>query len=112
MRVWRQNPAAFQWRHAIPGAFTLSLLVGGLLAMAVRPLRWLLVLELALYAVAAIAAATHIALRTRRPAPLLLPPVFFLYHFCYGAGSIAGLRWLLPGTTGASPAHGAGDTPT
>ncbi len=95
VRVWRQNPAAFQWRHAVPAVFTLSLLAGAALAPWV-PAAWaLLALELALYAAAALAASAHIALRTRRLAPLLLPPVFFLYHVCYGAGSLAGLQWLL-----------------
>ena len=94
VRVWRQNPAAFRWRHAIPGLFTLSLLAGAALAPWVPLIRWLLALEVGAYALAAVAAGTHIALRTRRAAALLLPPVFFLYHFCYGAGSLAGARWL------------------
>ena len=95
VRVWRQNPAAFQWRHAVPAAFTLSLLAGAALAPRVPAAGALLALELSLYAAAAVAASAHIARRTRRLTPLLLPPVFFLYHFCYGAGSLAGLRWLL-----------------
>ena len=107
VKVWRRNPSAFQWRHAIPGLFTLSLLAGGLLAIAVPPVRHLLGLELALYAAAAIGAAVHIAGRTRRAVALLLPPVFLLYHFCYGAGSLAGLRWLLAGPQPASSRHGS-----
>ena len=105
VRVWRRNPSAFQWRHAIPGAFALSLVLGGILAGFLPAVRWLLGLELALYAVAAIAASIHIATRTRRLSPLLLPPVFLLYHFGYGLGSLAGLRWLLPGGQRASSAH-------
>ena len=106
VKVWRQNPSAFQWRHAIPGLFTFSLLAGGALALALPPFRPLLGLELAVYAAAAVGAAIHIAARSRRAAALLLPPIFFLYHFCYGAGSIAGLRWLLAGRRPASPGHG------
>jgi glycosyltransferase involved in cell wall biosynthesis len=94
VRVWRQNPAAFQWRHAIPGLFTLSLLAGAGLAPWLLPVRWLLLGEVGIYAIAAAAASAHIALRTGRGAALLLPPLFFVYHFCYGAGSLAGLRWL------------------
>lgn len=99
--VWRRNPSAFQWRHAIPGVFAATLLLGLVLAPWVPLVRGLLALELAAYGLAAAAAAIHIALRSRRPAALLLPPIFLLYHVCYGLGSIAGLRWL-----GASPARG------
>jgi glycosyltransferase involved in cell wall biosynthesis len=95
VRVWRQNPRAFQWRHAVPAGFTLSLCLGTILATVLPAARLFLALELIAYAVAATAAGVHIAIRTGRVAALLTPPVFFLYHLVYGAGSLAGVRWLV-----------------
>lgn len=93
--VWRGRPAAFQWRHLVPGLFTAGILVGGLLGVVFPPIHLLLLAALAVYAVLALAASVHIARRSRRWIALCLPPIFFVYHFCYGTGSIAGLRHLL-----------------
>ena len=92
--VWRQNPDAFQWRHGVPAAFLLALLVFLVLA-AVAPFgRVLLAATLGAYLLAASMAAVDVIRRTGRAAALLLPPLFLVYHVSYGAGSIAGLRWL------------------
>lgn len=99
VKVWRQTPGAFQWRHVVPAGFTLSLCLGTILATRLPAARAFLGLELVAYAAAAAVAAVHIAIRTRRAAGLLLPPVFFLYHLVYGAGSLAGVRWLIPRTS-------------
>jgi hypothetical protein len=53
--------------------------------------------------VVATLAAVDILRRTRRPLALLLPPLFLLYHVSYGAGSLAGLKWL-----GARQTQGTG----
>lgn len=101
--VWRRNPAAFQWRHAVPGCLAVSLL-GALLLAAVWPGGVVLLLAiLGAYLAAATLAAVDVARRSGRPAALLLPPLFLLYHVSYGAGSIAGLRWLV-----RSPRSGTG----
>lgn len=92
--VWRQNPAAFQWRHAIPGIFVASLCLTALLAPVSGILRTLLGLELATYALVAGLASAQIAYARRRPLALLLPPFFFVYHVTYGTGTLAGVSWL------------------
>ena len=92
--VWRRNPAAFQWRHAVPAAFALSLLVAAVGTILV-PRGWvLLAAVLAAYLVAASLAAADVIRRTGRATALLLPPLFLVYHVSYGAGSVAGLSWL------------------
>lgn len=93
--VWIRNPAAFRWRHAIPGIFGASLGLGMLLAPLSSAIQALLLLELGAYALAAGGASVQIAWRRGRPAGLLLPPLFFLYHVTYGCGSLAGLSWLI-----------------
>lgn len=93
--VWRMRPVAFQWRHLIPGLFTSGVLAGPLLAAYWRPAGWLFAAALLLYFGLACAAALQISRRSGRVLALVLPPIFFLYHFCYGAGSIVGLRHLL-----------------
>lgn len=95
VRVWRANPAAFRLRHAIPGAFVTTTVLGGLAAFVWPSARTAVALLLALYFVAAMAAASHIAFRSRNVLALAMPVFFFMYHLTYGAGSIAGLRWLL-----------------
>lgn len=101
--VWRRNPSAFRLRHAVPGAFALSLLVGLVLAAATPLGPVALALALGVYLVVATLAAVDILRRTRRPLALLLPPLFLLYHVSYGAGSLAGLKWL-----GARQTQGTG----
>ncbi len=97
--VWRQNPQAFQVRHAIPAAFALSLIGSFLLALVWPPGAWLLATILLAHQAAAVLAAIDVLSKTGRPAALLLPPLFLLYHASYGFGSVAGLRWLV-GTRG------------
>lgn len=99
--VWRRTPHSFQWRHAVPAAFTTTLLVLGVFSLTWKPARIALAGVLALYLLAASLAALQIGLQSRRLASLLLPPIFFIYHFTYGLGSIAGLRWVT--TPGGRP---------
>lgn len=96
--VWRLTPRAFQLRHLIPGGFTTAVAASLALAALVPRLSWVPAMVLILYALAATAAACHIALRHRRWAALSLPPLFLLYHLVYGSGTLAGLRFLGPRT--------------
>lgn len=92
--VWRQTPHAFQWRHAVPAAFAISLLASLLLTLAWLPAAVLTGAILVLHQGAATAAAIDVLRKTRRVSALFLPPLFLLYHVSYGLGSVAGLRWL------------------
>ncbi|MEQ1884615.1 MAG: glycosyltransferase family 2 protein [Bryobacteraceae bacterium] len=75
-------------RHLIPLVFAVALLAG-LAALPWTPV--LLVLVLAPYALAALAASAQVALAERRPLRLFqMPLVFFSLHLSYGLGSIAG----------------------
>jgi glycosyltransferase involved in cell wall biosynthesis len=95
VRVWLQNPRAFQWRHAVPGAFAVTLWTLAALAPFSSAAAAGLLATLLLYGTAAAAASLHIAFRTRRLWALVLPPLFFGYHLTYGTGTLVGLGWLL-----------------
>jgi glycosyltransferase involved in cell wall biosynthesis len=100
--VWRRNPRAFQWRHAVPAVFALSLLLAAAVAAAWPPGLAFLVAVLGAYLTAATIAAVDIRRKTGRSAALLLPPLFLLYHTSYGLGTLAGIR-LLIGASAADP---------
>jgi len=95
-RVWLLNPHAFQLRHAVPTVFATLTWTGAALSPLISIARLPFMLLLATYSAAAVASAAHIAIRSKRLAALVLPPLFFLHHLTYGTGSLAGLRWLLP----------------
>jgi len=89
--VWRLNPAAFQWRHAVPGGFLLGLLAAAGATLWFPAAWWLLGLGLGAHLGVGLAAGVSLAWRHRRLLPLVLPPVFLSYHLCYGSGSVVGL---------------------
>ncbi len=94
---WVSYPLAFggfraSWRHYVPLVFVLGLTVPALLAIWWPPARWVAVAGLAAYAIAALLASVHAARREHKPAlAVVLPPVFFLLHAAYGAGTAWGL---------------------
>lgn len=101
--VWRMRPAAFQWRHLIPGLFATGLLVGAALAFAWPWFRAIYLATIGFYLACAVLASLDIARSRGRFSALLLPPVFLLYHFCYGLGSVAGLTHLIGPAPAAEP---------
>ena len=96
--VWRRNAGAFQMRHAVPGVFALSVLAALVLAATTSWGTTALAVLLGMHLVAGTVAALDVFRRTGRPLALALPPLFLLYHLCYGAGSLVGLRWWLRGS--------------
>jgi glycosyltransferase involved in cell wall biosynthesis len=94
--VWRKNPRAFRLRHLVPGVAVCAGILGLLLGALWPPAVEVLAVLVALYAMSSVVAAAQVAWRRRRPEGLLLPPLFFVYHAVYGAGTLVGLRWLLP----------------
>ena len=106
VRVWRQNPAAFRLRHAVPALFATAFWTLAALAPFSRVSVYAGVMLLGAYFTAAFCAAANIWVRTRRASTLALPVVFFVYHLAYGTGSLAGLRWLVAKIKPGSPSGG------
>jgi hypothetical protein len=88
--VWRLNPDAFQWRHAIPGIFATGVVVLALSGFLVPGAWRVLAAVVAGHLGAGIVASGTITRRTGRALAFLLPPLFLLYHLGYGTGSLAG----------------------
>jgi glycosyltransferase involved in cell wall biosynthesis len=92
VRVIQKRGGVASWRHLVPGAFVLSLLLSLLLAVLTRRPRWALSV-VGPYALANGAAS----LATARKAPRqlsLLPPIFATLHVAYGLGFLWGcVRW-------------------
>jgi glycosyltransferase involved in cell wall biosynthesis len=99
VRVWRVNPGAFQWRHLIPGLFTTALLSASALAFVWPQAPLLLASGLSAHLLAGSVSAWQVMRSEHRALALLLPPCFLAYHFCYGLGTIAGLRHLVAPAT-------------
>ena len=92
---FRRNRSSMSLRHFTPFLFVLAL-AGTMMCAVVapfapavyqRPLLAPAVLLLGSYLVAGSLASARIAIRKRWLSALLLPPVFFLFHFCYGIGT-------------------------
>jgi len=85
------NPAAFCWRHFIPFVFVTVLLVLGFLASLHSGTRVAFFALVGLYCAAAGTSSLYIGLKEGIRYTWILPLLFFLYHFCYGLGTWAGL---------------------
>ncbi len=88
-------------RHLVPLAFVLALILTGLAAAVLPVARWAAIALTVAYTVPLLAAAVHVAVRSRDP--LYLPIMVLIFpsmHFGYGLGSLWGglqvvVRWLL-----------------
>lgn len=90
----RLRPGSIKSRHLVAPAFVLSLISLALLAFFWAPARWLLLIELAIYLFAALAAGWHTTRRTdSRPLGLLLlmPLVFATIHLSWGTSFLIGM---------------------
>jgi succinoglycan biosynthesis protein ExoA len=82
---WRKNPASMSVRHFVPFAFVSAVMMTAMLTW------WsslLLLTVVGAHAVAGLLAATQLAIRERTLRSLLLPVVFFTFHFSYGLGTL------------------------
>ena len=91
-----RNRAAMGLRHFVPLIFVISLLglfVVALIGTLAGYRRFALPFAglIALHALAGVLAALQTARRERSLLPLLMPFVFFVFHFSYGFGSFMGL---------------------
>ncbi len=86
-RMLRRYPHTLRWRQALPPLFLLSLFVTGLLSIGILPMRWLLVGELAFYALALGFTGLHCAIRHRDISLVLgMPIALIAMHFSWGGG--------------------------
>lgn len=98
VRVLQKHPAQMRPRQFVPPLFALGVLVGTVLAPLSKPLRRLWTVGLAVYALANVIASVKLARTNGWQHFMRLPPVFFILHFSYGLGFLAGLvhfrdRW-------------------
>lgn len=91
-RVIRKHQIPASWRHLVPGAFVLTLILTGISAPFVPTGAHLFVAVLAAYGVASITASI-LACRTLHNVSLLpvMPLMFGAYHLPYGVGFLRGL---------------------
>ena len=91
-RVIRKHRIPASWRHLVPGAFALALVMSGVAALFVPICRLLFGSIVALYVMAS-SAASILACRRMENLKLLpvMPIVFGAYHLSYGLGFLRGL---------------------
>lgn len=91
VRVLQKHPRQMSLRQFIPPAFVLTVLLGALVAPFLWQVRLLWLALLSLYVLANLTASSIVAYRTKGLYLLLLPPIFAILHFSYGAGFLHGL---------------------
>ncbi|MBZ5570908.1 MAG: glycosyltransferase family 2 protein [Acidobacteriia bacterium] len=95
-RMWYACPASICIRHSLPLIFTVALLGGAVLSLFTSAGLVLLAVLLLAYGLAAGTAAMGIALHEGKQYFFLLLGLFFIHHFIYGLGSLAGFFTVLP----------------
>jgi len=99
VRVLQLHPRQIRIGQYVPAAFVLGLAVALAAVPFVGP--WLLIALALVYTTASLGAAVVASWRDGWELLPFIPPAFFLLHFCYGAGFLAGLvsfrkRWSHP----------------
>lgn len=89
VRVMQKRRAVAAWRHLVPAAFVLALILSLLLALVLQQ-AWLALLVAGSYLLAVLAVSLLTARGSWRLFPLL-PPAFAVLHISYGLGFLAGL---------------------
>lgn len=107
--TFSQRPSSLSWRHFVPLAFVLGLLLTTVAALVV-PWGWLSLLAIVLpYSMGATIVSATDSVRERQCGLLLLAFIFLLLHISYGIGSLAGFgRIIWSKTQRPSPGSGAG----
>jgi glycosyltransferase involved in cell wall biosynthesis len=97
--VMKFGKRAWSWRHWVPAAFVLSLLGASALGVASQAFLWLGLGIAGIYAAASLAVSLQIAARQREwRYAFLLPVVYAVRHFGFGAGTLFGMLLVaLPG---------------
>jgi glycosyltransferase involved in cell wall biosynthesis len=90
--VLKFGKKAWSWRHWVPGAFVLALLILIGLAAVQRAFLWLGLSVAGVYATVNLAVSLQIAVRERdAQLAFLLPIVFTVRHIAHGVGTLFGL---------------------
>jgi glycosyltransferase involved in cell wall biosynthesis len=97
--VLKFGSKGWSWRHWVPLAFVLSLLVSFALSPFVHPFLWASLSIAAVYLATSLVVSLQIAIRAKDFLQLLLlPGVFAVRHVAHGAGALFGLVLIaLPG---------------
>ncbi len=85
------NPSAFRWRHFIPFIFVMSFLLTAFFAFFESYAEMAFLSLIGLYGSAAIISSLQIGFKERTKYFWILPLMFFIYHFCYGLGTLFGI---------------------
>jgi ABC-type transport system involved in cytochrome c biogenesis permease component len=91
VRVIQKHKLPASWRHLVPAAFLLTLLLLVVTSFFWPPALWLLVGVLGLYFLVLVAASLFTTARTQWALLPVLPLVFPCYHFGYGYGFLRGI---------------------
>ena len=92
-RMIRRHPRSVKWRHAVAPAFVASLPILLISGFWLRPAWWILLLELGIYVLLAVAFAARLARQYGEGARLIvtLPLVFLTIHLSWGSTLLLGL---------------------
>jgi glycosyltransferase involved in cell wall biosynthesis len=89
-------PGSMKFYHFIPFFFVIGLIIL-ILAASMEMVIWgscnfwvLLLSIIGLHLIVGFTASINTFLKTKKPEALLLAPIFFIFHFCYGYGSLLG----------------------
>ena len=94
--TWYLAPYCFNFRHAIPGVFILSFLLGFILSFFFKWCFYLFISVMSLYFIIDIISSIQQTIRYKNLLLLIsLPFSFFLYHFTYGLGILKGFFKLI-----------------
>ncbi len=91
VRVIQKHRLPASWRHLVPGAFLLTLLLLSAGSALCPPARWMLGSLVCAYGLCILAASLLTAARTAWGILPVLPAVFVCYHFGYGYGFLRGI---------------------
>lgn len=91
VRVIQKHGMPASWRHLVPAAFVLSLLVTGLLSLADMKYLWSFLAVAGSYSLLSLVFASKIALWKGVQYLPALPPVFATLHLSYGVGFWKGI---------------------
>jgi len=98
VRMLRRYPETLRWRQAIPPVFVLGLLVAGLLSLWFPFARWILGVEVVLYALALLVIGLQAAIAKRRMSYFFgVPLAMMTMHFSWGGAFLWSALRLLSG---------------